>query len=125
MKRIDLGDGKWADVLETCTHGEDKALRRAYIRGRTDPAYKGEWDTMLARVFVMSWNLVARDGTPLPTDRVVDPEYRVALVPAEIIEAADAGTLRVLCEQVADIYIGATVPNAPTPPSSDDSSSEG
>lgn len=118
MERIDLGEGQWADLRSTATHGEDKALRREYVRGRNDLMWRGEWDTLIARVFVADWSIRDRDGVAIPIERAVDPEYRIELLTRECVERVPAEPMRRIVSRAADIYIEATVPNEPTPPPS-------
>jgi len=109
--RIELRDGQWADLRERVSHGIDKELKKAIVRGRADPLDAFDADTALSRAFVRDWRVNDPDGRDIP---IGDPDA---------IERAPDDIIDVLAKAAAEAWTGATLPNAPTPPSSDGSSS--
>lgn len=109
--RLELPDGQWAEVRDRINHGQDKALKVAYNRGKEDVALRVEFDTVLIRTFVTSWFVKdVETGAPIDLDD-----------PTGIDRVAD-GVADAIAEAAADIWAGRTSPNAPTPPSSASSS---
>jgi hypothetical protein len=101
--RVELRDGQWAELRERITHGADKRIRRAEDSvGR---------QTQLLREFITAWKMNDPDG--------------------KAIELSDEDAIDRMPEDLADELVGdasknygrATVPNAPTPPSSGSGSS--
>lgn len=113
MPRIELRDGQWADLRERISHRSDKDLRIAYRRGRDDAEQQAEFDTILVRAFVRHWSVLDPDGTAIPIE---DPDA-IDRAPEDVADA--------LVVAAAELWTGATAPNAPTPPSSDGSPSAG
>ena len=109
--RIELRDGQWAELRERITHGQDKAVKKAWLRGKAEQSDMIDFDTTLVRTFLRSWNVLDPDGSAIPLD---DPDA---------IERAPEDIVDTLSVHAAELWTGATVPNAPTPPSSGDSSS--
>jgi hypothetical protein len=111
--RIDFPEGQWVEVRERITHGQDKEIRRARVRVRDDPEHtSGEDVTVALRVFVSAWSVKDVDGIPI----AIGDLDAVDRLPMDIADP--------LFETVATLYLGATVPNPPTPASSDGSSSD-
>jgi hypothetical protein len=110
MPRIELRDGQWADLRERITHGQDKEIRRAQWRTRNDlEGHAGDGDTAAFKVFIRAWNVNDPDGNPIP------------LTDADAMERMPSDIADVLAVEINGIWHPeATVPNAPTPPSSDD-----
>jgi len=109
--RLELRDGQWAELHERLTHAEDKALKKLRIQGQDDRTLYFDWQTEIVRTFTKRWHVLDREGQSIPLE---DPDA-IERAPSDILEA--------LFEPASDLYLGATVPNAPTPPSSGDSSS--
>jgi hypothetical protein len=107
--RIELRDGQWAELRERINHADDKDLKRAVQRGRDDPMEKWDVDTIIVRKFLRDWHVSDPDGNPIP----VTDEDAIDRAPDDIIEK--------LALAAGQAWVGATVPNEPTPPSSDDS----
>lgn len=107
MPRIELRDGQWADMRERITHGTDKAIKAARIKSRDDPEIAFDWTTQLVRAFVRDWSVRDPDGDPVV---ITDPDA-IDRAPDDIVDT--------LFEKAAELWVGATVPNASTPPSSD------
>lgn len=105
--RVELRDGQWADLRERITHGQDKELKRAHRRGREDPDQQPEFMTVLVRTFVRSWHVLDPDGQAIPLD---EPDA-IDRAPDDIVDA--------LFGPAWTAWTGATIPEAPTPPSSD------
>lgn len=101
--RLALRDGLWVEMREHITHGEDKELRRLRVKTREDlGSLAGEPDTRAMQMFVTATNIPGLDlADPASFDRL---DHDLA---DRIIEA------------IVPLYQGATVPNAPTPSSSD------
>lgn len=83
-QRIPLPDGQWADVRDWLTHGEAKAVRKAWLAAGVDIASAPDVDTALVRAYVEAWHVIGRDGQPVPLERVEDAPSAVldGLVPA-------------------------------------------
>lgn len=105
--RVDLPDGQWADMRERITHGQDKDIKRARVRVEANPESLVDWPTVIVRAFVREWNVRDPDGNPIPLG---DPDA-IDRAPDDIVDT--------LFGKAVDAYKAATVPNAPTPPSSD------
>lgn len=107
--RLDLRDGQWAEIREHISHGQDKEIKRAQWRARSDPtAAISEGDTTALRVFIKSWSVNDPDGNPIP------------LTDGNAIERMPSDIADEIAVKVNAIYHPeATVPNAPTPPPSD------
>jgi hypothetical protein len=111
--RVELRDGQWAELREHITHAQDKEIRRAQMRSRRDPETAvGDGDTAALRVFVQSWNVLDVNGDPIP---ITDPDA-IDRMPADLAD--------IVAVEVDALYHPVTVPNAPTPPSSADGSSD-
>ncbi len=101
--RLELRDGQWAELRERISHGADKRIKLQRRKGADDDAAALETDDVLIREFVIAWLILDPDGNVIPladadaTDRLPDD------IADELVVAA------------AKTYIGATVPNAPTP----------
>lgn len=106
--RVELRDGQWAELREHITHGVDKQIKRARVKGQANPEDAFDWQTVLVRAFVKEWHVLDPDGAAIP----VADEDAIDRAPDDIIDA--------LFPKAAEAYTGATVPNDPTPPSSDD-----
>jgi hypothetical protein len=106
MPRIELRDGQWADLRERITHGTDKAIKNARLVSRKDDAQAFDWTTVLVRAFVRDWSVRDPDGQP------------IAIADADAIDRAPDDVIDVLFSAAAEAWVGATVPNSPTPPSS-------
>jgi hypothetical protein len=105
--RVELRDGQWAELHERLTHAEDKALKKMRVRGQDDKTIYFDWQTELVRTFTKRWHVLDRDGQAIP------------LEDADAIEQAPSDITEALFEPASDLYLGATVPNSPTPPLSD------
>lgn len=101
--RLELRDGQWAELRERISHGADKRIKLANRKGRDDDAAALEIDDVLIREFVTAWNVLDIDGSAIPLD-APDATDRLAE------DVSDA-----IAIQAAEIYTGATAPNAPTP----------
>lgn len=104
--RVDLRDGQWADLRERITHGQAKALKVALRRARAEDEAAVEFDTALVRTFLRSWSVNDVDGNPITVEQVDS-------APEDIVDD--------LVQAAIPLWTGATVPNAPTPTSSDGS----
>jgi hypothetical protein len=107
MPRIELRDGQWADLREHITHGVDKQIKVARRRAQNDDVAAFDWETFIVRAFVRDWNVKDPDGRDIP------------LGDADAIERAPDDVIDALVKPAAEAWLGATIPNAPTPPSSD------
>lgn len=106
--RVELRDGQWAELRERITHAQDKEIRRAQALSRREPdTHAGDGDTAAFRVFIRNWSVNDPDGNPIP------------LTDADAVDRMPSDIADVLAEWVNHLHYGATVPNAPTPPSSD------
>jgi hypothetical protein len=110
MPRIELRDGQWADLREHITHKVDKEIKVSRIRARANDEALFDWQTVIVRAFVRDWNVRDPDGHEIP---IGDPDA-IDRAPDDIVEE--------LVGPSVEAWTGATVPNAPTPPSSDGSS---
>jgi hypothetical protein len=116
--RVDLRDGQWAELREHITHGYDKAIKQASLAARANQSEVFDWTTIVVAAFVRAWNVRDPDGTEIPFPPTGDLDAARAAVeraPEDVVEA--------LFDPAVESYSGATVPNAPTPPSSDAGSS--
>ena len=103
MPRIELRDGQWAELRERITHAVDKDIKKqrtAILKAEEGP---WDWPTVLVRTFVRDWNVKDPDGSPIP---ITDPDA---------IERAPDDIIDTLFEKAAEQWVGATVPNPPTP----------
>ncbi len=107
--RLDLRDGQWAELRERINHGTDKHLKRTWRQGKSDIAYAFDIDTELGRAFVSAWSVRDIDG------------ISIALTDADAIERLPDDIADAIASEAARLWTGATVPNEPTPPPSDDS----
>lgn len=109
MPRIELRDGQWADLRERISHAQDKDIRRAQWRARANPETDaGAGDTAALRVFISAWSVKDPDDKP------------IALEDADAIDRMPSDVADAIALEVNALYHpAATVPNAPTPPSSD------
>lgn len=107
--RVELRDGQWAELRERINHGADKRIRRAYIVSNREDVVEAQ--TVKLREFVIAWAVNDPDGKPIPLE---DPDA-IDRLPEDIAD--------VLSEEADKHYGRATVPNPPTPPSSEASSS--
>ncbi len=105
--RETLSDGQWVDVRERITHAQDKAIRRAKRRVIDDPTAVGDADSTVLRIFIRDWHVLDVDGNPIP---LTDPDA-IDRLPMDVADA--------LIPKMVALYNGTTVPNSPTPPSSD------
>jgi hypothetical protein len=108
MPRIELRDGQWAELREHITHAEDKAIRRAQWLSRSDPDNNaGAGDTVALKAFIKAWSVNDPDGNA------------ITLGDADAIDRMPSDIADAIALQVNELYHpAATVPNAPTPPSS-------
>lgn len=109
--RIELRDGQWAELREHITHGTDKDIKRARTASMKDDTVAWDWVTVLVRAFVRDWHVSDPDGNPIP---ITDPDA---------IERAPDDIVDTLFPLTVEQWTGVTIPNPPTPPSSDASSS--
>lgn len=107
MPRIDLRDGQWADLRDRITHGTDKVIKKARAAAESDPDDRIELDTIVVRAFLKQWTVTDPDGNVIPVDD------------ADAIDRAPEDIVDELMRAAVELYTGATVPNAPTPNSSD------
>ena len=105
--RVELRDGQWADMRERITHGTDKAIKNARTVSLRDNSVAFDWTTVLVRAFVRDWHVQDPDGVAIP------------IADADAIDRAPDDIIDTLLTTAAELWTGATVPNAPTPPSSD------
>jgi hypothetical protein len=111
--RVELRDGQWAELRKRITHGQDKEIRRARVLTRDNPEEHAADDfTVLLRAFISGWYVLDLDGKPID------------LGDADAIERCPSDITNELIGETLPLYFPATVPNASTPPSSDDSSSD-
>ena len=110
--RIDLRDGQWAELRDRISHAEDKQIMRSRRKVRDDPETVGETETIALRIFVRAWSVNDTDGNAIP----LDAPDAIDRMPSDLADELIGLILPIL-------YPAATVPNAPTPPSSADSSS--
>lgn len=101
--RLELPDGQWAELRERISHGSDKRIKLAHRRGRDDDAAALEIDDILVREFVTAWHVLDIDGTPVP------------LADADATDRAREDVIDTIALRAAEMYVEATVPNAPTP----------
>lgn len=124
MARIDLPDGQWVELRERITHATDKHLSKLAARGRQDPTLLFDWDTLAARIFVESWHVLDLEGNPIEITVTTDPATRVTMAgPEEAFDRAPAAIIDQIAIAAALAIKAATVPNPPTPGSSDGSTS--
>lgn len=105
--RVDLRDGQWADLRERITHGVDKDIKNARVVSVRDDGHAFDWTTVMVRSFVREWSVQDPDGIP------------IALADADAIDRAPDDIVDELFGKAAELWTRATVPNPPTPPSSD------
>jgi hypothetical protein len=63
--RLDLPSGQWAELHDSLTHGERKAVQRAFFAASKDVEESPEMDTALVRAYLAEWNVTGRDGHEL------------------------------------------------------------
>jgi hypothetical protein len=108
MKHIDLRDGMHAELREYISHAADKRIRRARFKSREDPDGElGEDGTTALREFISSWQINDVDGQP------------IALEDADAMDRLPSDIADDLIGKILPLYTRTTVPNSPTPPSSD------
>ena len=82
--RLDLPDGQWADLREWLTHGERKAVQRAFFAASKDVEASPDMDTALVRAYLVDWKVNGRDGHELPVTAIDDaPSEVVSQIAAE------------------------------------------
>jgi hypothetical protein len=108
--RVELRDGQWADLREHITHSVDKSIKVASVRSKADETLLFDWQTAIVRALVRDWNVRDPDG------------HEILITDADAMERAPSDIIESLFDPCSDAYIKATVPNAPTPPSSAGSS---
>ena len=111
MPRIELRDGQWAKLRERITHGQDKAISRAFRAGRDDPDRRPDFTTVLVREFVATWYVNDPAGVLIP------------LADQDAINRAPSDIVDQLADAALPLWNEVTVPNAPTPPPSESSPS--
>ena len=109
--KLDLRDGQWAELRDRITHGQDKDIKAAIARGKTENASTWDWGDVIIRAFVKEWRVSDVDDVP------------IALADGDALDRAPDDIVDALLVAVSAIYKQATVPNSPTPPSSADTSS--
>ena len=102
----------WAELHDSITHGEDKAIKRAKIRVESDRETLVDWPTVILRAFLREWSVRDRTGA------------EIALSDPDALDRAPDDIIDVLFPHAVERYKATTVPNPPTPPSSDGSSSD-
>ena len=95
--RVELAAGEWAELRPWLTHGERKAVQRAFFAASKDTEQSPEMDTALVRAYLVEWNVVGRDGHELPITAIDD-------APSEIVSEIAAKAL--------DLWNGRADPNA-------------
>ena len=105
--REELRDDQWAEMRERITHGTDKAIKNARTVSLRDNSIAFDWTTTLVRAFVRDWNVRDPDGAA------------INIADADAIDRAPDDIVDTLLTRAVELWTGATVPNAPTPPSSD------
>lgn len=106
---IELRDGMSAELHDSITHGEDKAIKRAKIRAEANRETLVDWPTVILRAFLREWNVRDRSGADIP------------LADEDALDRAPDDIIDVLFPHAVDRYKATTVPNPPTPDSSGDS----
>ena len=105
--RIELRDGQWADLRDRITHGVDKDIKRAVVRAQRDSLDAFDYETVVTRAFVRDWLVRDPDGRDIPIGDV------------DAIERAPDDIISALAIAAAERWTAVTIPNVPTPPSSD------
>lgn len=105
--RLDYPDGQWVELRERITHGQDKEIRRARVRARDDPSTAGDGDTVALRVFIRDWRVLDVNGEPIA---LTDPDA-IERMPMDVADS--------VLGAIIPLYTAVTVPNPPTPSSSD------
>jgi hypothetical protein len=108
--RIELRDGQWAELRERISHGQDKEIKRAWVRGAADRDLLVDAQTTVVRQFLRAWYVNDLDGQPIAADAA----DAVERMPDDIVDEIYA--------KASELYKATTVPNPSTPPSSDGSS---
>jgi hypothetical protein len=108
--KVTLRDGQLAELRERITHGQDKEISKARRKVRDDVEDTGSDIDALLRAFVSSWNVKDVDGKP------------INLEDGDAFDRAPSDIIDTLVGEVIPLYAPATVPNPPTPSSSDGSS---
>jgi hypothetical protein len=101
-KRVDLGEGRWADVYTTRLHGVRVALDRLVARSKDDEEESVDFMSDAIRLLVTAWNLTSPvDGQPLAfsrSDVIAPAECRVELLPVPLIEQVYEAALEAWAE---------------------------
>jgi len=108
--KVTLRDGQWAELRERITHGQDKEISKARRKVRDDVDESGADIDALLLAFVVTWKVNDLDGKPIAFDD------------SDAIDRAPSDIIDTLVGAIIPLYAPATVPNPPTPSSSDGSS---
>lgn len=106
--RVELRDGQWAELREHISHAQDKEIIRARRLVNEGGDILDAYVPAMIRMFVREWHVDnPDDGKPVGLD---DPDA---------LDRAPRDVIDVLFAHAVERYKATTVPNAPTPPSSD------
>lgn len=108
MIRVDLGPGRWADLVPELSHGMRQRIRHARANG-LDPEVEG------TASMLTGWQLVDVHGAPVPW-----PAESMTLrgIPSEALDALPAATVDAIVAKAAQIISGQPDPKDIAGPSS-------
>jgi hypothetical protein len=130
MARIELRDGQWAELRDHINHRTDKGIKLARRRAGEDrlSAEQFEWETLLIRLYARAWSIKDDEDAAIelgdPIDLMAADPVGLAMSRREPVDRLPDDIADVLYKVAVEAWLGTTVPNAPTPPSSDGSSSD-
>jgi len=81
LKRFELPDGQWADMLVEPKHADYVAVMQAQEEAATGNGSIIDWKITVGQRFVKAWNVRGEDGEPLKIDdwSQADPRVTMAL----------------------------------------------
>jgi hypothetical protein len=83
VKRLDLPDGQWADLVEKPTHGDYVAILEAAEDAATGRGSAVAWQETIGRRFTKAWHVRSADGSLLSDVDdwdPVDPDITDAII---------------------------------------------
>jgi hypothetical protein len=94
---VKLPRGGEAVLHDSLTHGERKAVQRAFFAASKDAEASPEMDTALVRAYLVEWTAKGRDGHELPLTAIDD---------------ADSEDVSAIAAAALDLWNGRADPNA-------------
>lgn len=79
--RLPLPDDQWAELRESLTYGQARAVRRIFLAANADHGLLADVDFEMVKAYLLSWNVRGLDGAELSVDQAEDaPDAVVQLI---------------------------------------------